>query len=179
MPRIRTTKPEFWTSAQVLECSPIARLLFLGLWNFCDDAGRHPNSAKQCKAEIFPSDDFTSHNILEMLLELSENGLIEFYTVDNEEYFYITGWHHQRIDKPQPAKYPPPPTKTEMHSANDPRTIPPDRKGKDRIVKEGIVGEGKGKERKKEKAASQHKKKEAAAASKIKDEKSDPIIHNW
>ena len=46
MARIRTVKPEFWASEQVMECSPIARLLFIGLWNFCDDAGNHPLSEK-------------------------------------------------------------------------------------------------------------------------------------
>ena len=43
MARIRTIKPEFWTSEQVVDCSPTARLLFIGLWNFCDDGGVHPD----------------------------------------------------------------------------------------------------------------------------------------
>ena len=30
-----------WTSEQIVECSPIARLLFIGMWNFCDDGGNH------------------------------------------------------------------------------------------------------------------------------------------
>lgn len=34
MARIRTIKPEFWTSEQVMGCAPLARLLFIGLWNF-------------------------------------------------------------------------------------------------------------------------------------------------
>jgi len=42
MARIRTIKPEFWVSEQVGECSPNARLLFIGMWNFCDDRGVHP-----------------------------------------------------------------------------------------------------------------------------------------
>lgn len=37
MPRIRTIKPEYWTSEQVLDLSIPARLAFIGLWNFCDD----------------------------------------------------------------------------------------------------------------------------------------------
>lgn len=108
MARYRTIKPEFWTSEQVMECTPMARLLFIGTWNFADDAGRHPFSPKQLKAEIFPSDNITSENVLGMLLELSKNGLIVRYTIDNRPYFYIKGWHHQRIDKPQKPKYPAP-----------------------------------------------------------------------
>ncbi len=57
MARIRTIKPEFWTSEQVMECAPLARLLFIGLWNFCDDAGRMALSPKRIKAQILPSDD--------------------------------------------------------------------------------------------------------------------------
>jgi hypothetical protein len=137
MPRIRSIKPEFWTSAQVLECSPNARLLFIGLWNFADDEGRHPDNPKQAKAEVFPADDFSLEDVQGMLQELSKNGLITRYTVEGKGFFQITGWHHQRIDKPQPAKYPGP---VEDHSKNDPGTLPPDRKGKDRKGKDKDIG---------------------------------------
>lgn len=59
MARIRTIKPEFWTSEQVMNCSRDARLLFIGLWNFCDDYGRHPANSKQLKALIFPDDNLS------------------------------------------------------------------------------------------------------------------------
>lgn len=123
MPRIRSIKPEFWTSGQVLECSTNVRLLFIGLWNFCDDAGRHPDRPKQIKAEVFPADSFTEDDIRGMIDELSANGLIKRYVVDGQRYFQVTGWHHQRIDKPQDPKYPGP---FQDHSGNDPGTIPPD-----------------------------------------------------
>lgn len=130
MSRIRSIKPEFWTSAQVLECSTNARLLFIGLWNFADDAGRHPYSAKQAKAEVFPADQFTEEQIFALLTELEINQLIVRYSHDGKDYFYISGWKHQRIDKPQLPKYPDP---FSDHSKNDLRTIPPDTIGEDRI----------------------------------------------
>ena len=71
MARIRTTKPEFWTSTQVMECSHSARLLFLGSWNFYDDAGRHTFDPKRLKAEVFPADAVSSTDVLGMLAELS------------------------------------------------------------------------------------------------------------
>lgn len=108
MARIRSIKPEFWTSEQVMECSPNARLMFIGLWNFCDDTGRQRCSPKQIKALIFPSDDMTAENIRRMFDELSANDLLQIYAVDGKEYFQVTGWHHQKIDKPQPSKYPGP-----------------------------------------------------------------------
>ena len=134
MPRIRTIKPEFWTSEQVLECSTNARLLFIGLLNFCDDAGRGKVSPKSIKAQIFPSDDVTADSILGMLHELSRNDLIAFYVHDEQQFFYVTGWHHQRIDKPQPPKYPDP---FHEHSKIIRGTFPPDSKGKERKGKEG------------------------------------------
>lgn len=118
--------------------------MFIGLWNFADDEGRHPYRPKQIKAQIFPSDDLSENDILGMLSELSKNGLITTYTVDNEQYLLINGWHHQRIDKPQPAKYPPP---LQDDSGNVLGTIPPDRIGEDRIGIDTIGKESKGGER--------------------------------
>jgi hypothetical protein len=129
MARIRSIKPEFWTSAQVLECSTNARLLFVGLWNFCDDHGRHPFNPKQIKAEVFPADPFTEKQLLAMLDELIAQRLIVRYVNDGVHLFYVTGWKHQRIDKPQSPKYPGP---FDENSKNDLGTLPPDRIGEDK-----------------------------------------------
>jgi len=141
--RIRSIKPEFWTSSKILECSTNARLLFIGLWNFSDDTGRHPWQLKQIKAEIYPGDPFTENDILGMLSELSKNNLIMKYLVDSNEYLLVHGWDHQRIDKPQPSKYPPP---LMDDSGNILGTLPPDRIREDRIGKDGNGSERKGKE---------------------------------
>ena len=105
MSRIRTIKPEFWTSEQVVKCSLGARLLFIGLWNFCDDAGIHPASACRIKMEVFPGDNFTLKEIESWIKELVDVGLLWQYTVDGIAYLQVTGWHHQRIEKPT-FKYP-------------------------------------------------------------------------
>lgn len=133
MARYRTVKPEFWTSEQVMECSPIARLMFIGMWNYADDAGRLPLSAKSIKAQIFPSDDITVEIIRGMIDELSSNGLVDVYDVDEKEYLQITGWHHQKIDRPQPGKYPAP---LHGNSSNVQRTVAPEEKGKEEKGKE-------------------------------------------
>ena len=125
MSRIRSIKPEFWTSEQVVECSTNARLLFIGLWNFCDDFGRHTFSPKQIKALVFPADDFTVLQIAGFLGELEKNDLIRRYEVESKQYLYVTGWKHQRIDKAQPAKFPEP-------SENDQRPLATDRSQKGR-----------------------------------------------
>lgn len=101
MARIRSIKPEFWTSEQVVECSPTARLLFIGIWNFSDDNGIHPDSVKRLKMEIFPSDSIADHEIQAMVDELLKVGLLEHYKVENLGFLRVTGWsRHQKIDKP-------------------------------------------------------------------------------
>lgn len=108
MARQRMIKPEFWTSEQIVQCSFIARLLFIGLWNFCDDQGVHPNSPKKLKMRIFPADDITSEQIAERLIELVNAGLIVVFDHGNEQYLHVTGWEeHQTIRFPT-AQYPSP-----------------------------------------------------------------------
>lgn len=101
MSRIRTIKPEFWTSEQIISCSPLARLLFIGLWNFCDDNGVHPASYIRLKAEVFPADGFSSDDIKHLIGELITNDLLREYTIEDKAYWIVTGWkNHQRIDRP-------------------------------------------------------------------------------
>jgi len=101
MARIRTVKPEFWTSEQVVECSLVARLLFIGMWNFCDDGGNHPASAKSIKMQVFPGDEsISSADISAMVDELMDAGLVIEYESGSKSYWHVTGWHHQKIEKP-------------------------------------------------------------------------------
>lgn len=102
MARIRTIKPEFWTSEQIVECSPTARLLFVGLWNFSDDAGRHPASVRRLKMEIFPADPFTPEDIRAWIDELIAAALLVEYEAEGAKYWEITGWkrHQKPVSKP-------------------------------------------------------------------------------
>jgi len=127
MARIRTVKPEFWTSEQIVECSIEARLLFIGLWNFSDDAGIHPASTRRLKMEVFPADDYTSSSIRRMLDELIRQDLIFEYQVDKDVFLKVTGWIHQKIDKPT-YKYPKPEEGNRL--ALDERS-PPEGKGRE------------------------------------------------
>jgi len=115
MARIRTTKPEFWTSEQITECSVNARLMFLGMWNFCDDEGRHVASTKRLKMEVYPGDGFTDKQIRTWMNELIAQGLVLEYDVNPDDdksqvvsYWQVTGWHHQKISHPQESKIPGP-----------------------------------------------------------------------
>jgi hypothetical protein len=146
MSRNRMIKPSFWTSEQIVECSISARLMFLGLLNFCDDNGIHALSYKATKMEIFPGDDFTTDQIKSMYQELIDNELVHVYTVENKQYFIVTGWHHQKIDKPSylhplPEGYTGYIRQLAYDSSNGSRAVPEhstpkERKGKERKEKE-------------------------------------------
>ena len=97
MARARMIKPDFWTSDQIVRCSLPTRLLFIGLWNFCDDGGIFPASICKLKTSVFPGDSFTIQEIAAMVDELLSENLIESYLVDGKDFWHVTGWHHQVI----------------------------------------------------------------------------------
>jgi len=156
MSRIRTIKPEFWTSTQVVECSPCARLLFVGIWNFSDDGGIHPACISRLKMEIFPSDAFTKDQMQIMVNELLSQKLIHQYEVNGEMFWQISGWHHQKIDQPTfkfpwpDGKIPNSPNKRRMFAEQTPNVRRADgerspQEGKGRESK-GMEGKGEEKE---------------------------------
>jgi len=100
MARIRTIKPDFCTSEQVVECSRDARLLFILMWCFCDDAGRHKASVKKLRMECFPGDALGDAEVTQLVDELIREELIEEYEVDGKRYWQVLGWDHQKIDNP-------------------------------------------------------------------------------
>lgn len=107
MAKIRSIKVEFWTSEQVVSCSIHARLLFIGLWNFCDDGGNHPASSFRLKMEVFPADDFSTNDVDGWINELLGNGLIRQYSVDSVDYWHVTGFKKHQIIRKAYYKFPP------------------------------------------------------------------------
>lgn len=105
MARIRTIKPEFWTDEKIISIPHVARLFFIGLWNFADDAGAIQDKPEQLKLLIMPSEsDVDVFQILDLLIA---SGLIDRY-IDmekDESYLLIRNWGlHQKVDKPTPSK---------------------------------------------------------------------------
>ncbi len=123
MARIRSIKPEFFTSEQIVECSPIARLMFVGMWCFCDDAGIFPASYKSLKMQVFPGDEVTINQIKSYVEELLKAELLVQYVVENKTYWQVTGWHHQKIDRPN-YKYPKPENSTSDRRVIDDHSPP-------------------------------------------------------
>ncbi|KOG33321.1 hypothetical protein [Streptomyces resistomycificus] len=109
MARIRTIKPEFFTSLTIADLTPEQRLTFIGLWTHADDAGRCVDDARLIKAAIWPLDDRTAADIEIDLKALTESSLITRYTLNRKRYIAVTGWiEHQRINRPTPSKLPAP-----------------------------------------------------------------------
>lgn len=141
-----------------MDLSPNARLLFIGLWNFCDDAGIHPASTKRLKAEIMPADDVRSEDVRRMIDECIKVDLVREYEIDGEPYWAVTGWHHQKIDQPsykypnEDGTVPEGPAKRRQSSKSRPEPIGTDELFGERSPPEGKGREGKGEERKREAA---------------------------
>jgi hypothetical protein len=123
--RIRTIKPEFFTSLTVASLPIEARLTFVGLWTHVDDEGRCVDDARLIKAAVWPLDDRLSTDIELDLKRLSESSLILRYRVADRSYLAVRGWaEHQRINRPTKSKLPAPPAATEPPPASD-GTSPP------------------------------------------------------
>lgn len=57
MARIRTIKPEFFTSEDICSLTPMARLLYVALWCEADKEGRLVWKPRTFKLRYFPADD--------------------------------------------------------------------------------------------------------------------------
>jgi hypothetical protein len=105
MPRIRTIKPEFWTDEKIVELDPWARLLFIGLWNFCDDQGYIEYSPKRIKMQIFPGD---TTDVSPLLASLIEAGLLAEYQSPIGHVLHIQSWaKHQRVSNAANPRFDP------------------------------------------------------------------------
>jgi hypothetical protein len=111
MARIRTVKPEFFTSVTVAELTRDARLAWVGLWTHVDDVGRCPDEPRLIKAALFPlDDDLPAEDVEQLLVELAAAGRITRYQVNGRRYLEVVGFRdHQKIDRPRPSKLPPQP----------------------------------------------------------------------
>lgn len=111
--RIRSIKPEFYRSDDIAGLSREHRLLFIALWSYVDDNGVGIDSDRAIAADCFGLEDDpieTRNYVREGLATLSRSFLIVRYEVAGKRYLHITGWDkHQRVDKPNKARYPKPP----------------------------------------------------------------------
>lgn len=107
MARIRTIKPEFVESESVGKLSRDARLLFILLWTFVDDAGRARASSRLLASRLYPYDDDAAKKMGGWLEELELGGHIRLYEVEGDKYLDIPKWlKHQKIDHASQSRIP-------------------------------------------------------------------------
>lgn len=111
MPRIRTIKPEFWSSPGVARMSPLARLTFIGMWNWADDAGRGTYNPRELMGFIFPLDEeMTVADFRALCAEIRAHVAVDFFEVAGRHYYEISSWkkHQSKHAKFDASKYPAP-----------------------------------------------------------------------
>jgi hypothetical protein len=107
MSRARNIKPGFFKNDLLAECSPLARILFIGLWCEADREGRLENRPRRIKAECLPYDDCDVSTLLD---ELSERGFITCYEDGESHYIAIPEFskHQNPHVKEQASQIPAP-----------------------------------------------------------------------
>lgn len=145
MARIRTIKPDFWEDEGIGCLSMAARLLFIATWNMADDEGLLRWTPEILKAQAFPYDhDVTSALVESLMGELVAGNFVVPYVAgqSQQKLAYIVNFRkHQRINRPQPPKFPAPPDVND--SVNDSLS---DSRNDSLPEGKGMEGNGKGME---------------------------------
>lgn len=114
MARIRSIKPEFFTS-ETLAALPIsARLTFIGLWTHVDDNGVCPDNDRLIAAAVWPLEENpleALRRLREDLQRLQEALLIVRYEAAGKKFLFVAGWdEHQKVSHPKKPRFPRPTT---------------------------------------------------------------------
>jgi hypothetical protein len=134
MARIRTIKPDFFTSDDICALTPLARLLYIGLWCEADREGRLNWTPRVFKRRYLPDDDC---DIDELCKQLLARDLVRIFG-EVDEYAYIpTFSEHQHINPRE--------TPSSIPSPDDASRRVPDASNLD-LHAQGGRKEGKGKE---------------------------------
>jgi hypothetical protein len=98
MARIRSIHPGLWTDETYVALSMPARLLFLGIWNECDDMGSFEWSPLKLKMRLLPADNVDP---VELLDELTAARCIMPYDAEGKRYGAVRNFcQYQRPKKP-------------------------------------------------------------------------------
>jgi hypothetical protein len=96
--RIRSLKPEFFTSPSSAQASPQARLLYMAMWCMANDYGYGETNLLVILGTAFPvSDGVTVEQLEDLLREVAASYGTVFYEVRGRHYYWIPTWlKHQR-----------------------------------------------------------------------------------
>lgn len=114
MARIRTIKPEFFTSEDIVDLSPFARLLYIATWCEADREGRLVWKPRTFKMRYFPEDKLDIEALCD---EIVQRGLVKLY--GNGLGFIPSFLDHQHINPRESAStLPAPDGKTTRRNAS-------------------------------------------------------------
>lgn len=98
MSRIRSIHPGLWTDEAFVTLTPFARLMFIGMWNECDDKGIFAWSPLKLKMRVLPADNLDA---ADLLAEMESAGLVRSYEFDGKRYGVVRNFaRYQRPKKP-------------------------------------------------------------------------------
>lgn len=98
MARIRSVHPSLFTDESWVSCSPLARILYIGLWTDADDQGLFEWKPLQLKMRLLPGDGADATALLD---ELAGVDLVQAYEVDGKRFGAIKDFRKfQRPQKP-------------------------------------------------------------------------------
>jgi hypothetical protein len=140
--RIRTIKPDFFTSADIVALEPLARLLYIAIWCEADKEGRLVWRPETFKLRYFPGDQCEIHSLCGQLIH---RRLVILYGDDDEQLAYIPTFKaHQHINpRESESQLPEQPKQTTrkaraQHASARVNDAQVGREGKGREGKEGV-----------------------------------------
>jgi hypothetical protein len=101
MARQRTIAPGFFRNEDLGDCSPLARLLYAGMWCWADREGRLEDRPRRLRAEILPYDTADGEALV---AELVLHGFLRRYEVAGVKVLQIVNF--DRYQKPHPREAP-------------------------------------------------------------------------
>jgi len=121
MPRIRTVKPEFFTSPSTAAVDFPVRIFYEALWCWADDFGIGETNINGLLGFAFPdSDGFSAQDVRRFCADCAQHFGVTFYTVLGRHYYAVQTWNqHQKTERREDRRRNPPP--------DDPNAIPDQR----------------------------------------------------
>jgi len=139
MARIRTIKPEFFTSEDIVSLTPLSRLFYQSLWCEADREGRMEWKPRTFKLRYFPGDNC---DIESMAQELIDAGLVIVYEANGKQYAEVPSFKkHQVINNREAESEIPPRVTNENHApfTRESGVLAEGKEGKGRERKEGTT----------------------------------------
>jgi hypothetical protein len=111
MARIRSIKPEFFTSLTIADLELSTRLTFIGLWTYVDDNGVGLADPRLIRAAIWPLEEAPDilQRTREDLQSLHAARLVDLYEASGKALIAVSSWsEHQKVSHPRKPRFPRP-----------------------------------------------------------------------